>query len=603
LNFVRSAAEIRFRLGQEAVNLRSWVSPPDLPRDFGEPPSPLPGLPDPAVVAGLLRRSNFAQEVESIAEHALQGRYVLLGTLQECGISPEWRRDFVSGKVSGTPYFRRVPYLNGSAVGDHKAIWELNRHQYLVAMAQAWRFSGRREFLDGIEALLSSWYAANPPWCGINWCSALEIAFRAWSWIWVWHIAGADLPVLARRGLLQALYRHGCYLEHNLSHYFSPNTHLLGEAVVLDALGRLFPEFPRSAHWRETGTSIVRRQLESQVRSDGSHFEQSTYYHVYALDMFLAHYAMAREPVPAKLARMGEFLHALLGPQRVMPFLGDDDGGRFFYPYGPGSQFGRATLATCAVLLSRDDWSRTAGELHPQAAWWLGEVALRDTGGGAPPSSAFFPDTGLWIVTRGDLHLIADAGPFGPAAAGHSHSDTLSLVLRIGQEELLIDSGTFTYLGDAAARDCFRSSAAHNTVRAGGFDQAKPAGPFRWVDKPRVRVIARGEDFLEAECVASGFTHRRRFELGTDCLVITDFVEGPPPFEQFWHFGVNAELIEPGKYRIGSSAELVIPAGAEARLESSWRSKMYGQKEAAPELRVTLSGAGPHVTQIYFTSN
>ena len=66
---------------------------------------------------------------------------------------------------------------------------------------------------------------------------------------------------------------------------------------------------------------------------------------------------------------------------------------------------------------------------------------------------------------------------------------------------------------------------------------------------------------------------------------------------------MNAELIEPGKYRVGSSAELVIPVGSAARLEPGWRSKTYGRKEAAPELRVTLSGAGPHVTRIYFTSN
>ena len=601
---MRSAAEIRFRLGQEAVNLRSWVSPPELPRDFVEPPSPLPGLPDPASVIDLLWGSAFAQEVESIAEHALQGRYVLLGTLQECGISPAWRRDIVSGKASGTPYFRRVPYLNGAVVGDHKVIWELNRHQYLMAMAQAWRFTKRREFLDGIEALLASWYAANPPWRGINWCSALEIAFRAWSWIWIWHIAGADLSVPARRDLLQALYRHGCYLEHNLSYYFAPNTHLLGEAVVLDALGRLFPEFPRFAYWRDLGTAVTRRQLESQVRDDGSHFEQSTYYHVYALDMFLAHYAIAREPAPEKLVRMGEFLHALLGPQREIAFLGDDDGGRFFHAYGPGSQFGRATLATCGVMLARADWSRTAADLHPQAAWWLGESALRETGWGAPPGSAFFPGTGLWIVTRGDLHLIADGGPFGPAGAGHSHSDALSLVLRIGQEEILIDSGTFTYLGDPVARDRFRSSAAHNTVRTGGLDQATAVKPFRWVDKAQVRVIDRGEDFLEAECVARDFTHRRRFELGTEDLVIIDNVTGPAPIEQFWHFGVNAKLISPGIYRVGSSVELSIPTGAEARLETegefSWRSREYGQREAATVLRVVLTGAGPHVTRIAF---
>ena len=162
----------------------------------------------------------------------MNGRYVLFGEPQEWGISPEWRRDIVSGKVSGTAYFRRVPYLNSAVTGDHKVIWELNRHQYLIALAQAWRFTQRREFLDRVEALLSSWQAANPPWSGINWCSALEVAFRAWSWIWVWHLAGQALSAAARRDLLRALYQHGYHLEHNLSFYFSPNTHLLGEAMV-----------------------------------------------------------------------------------------------------------------------------------------------------------------------------------------------------------------------------------------------------------------------------------------------------------------------------------------------------------------------------------
>ena len=600
---MRSTAEILFRLRQEATNLRCWVSPPDLPRDFAEPPSPLPGLPDLTAVVDRLRGSAFAQEVEAVAEHALNGRYVLFGEPQDWGIEPEWRRDVVSGKVSGTAYFRRVPYLNSALTGDHKVIWELNRHQYLVALAQAWRFTGRHDFLDRIEALLSSWYAANPPWSGINWCSALEVAFRAWSWIWVWHLAGQALSPAARRDLLRALYQHGYYLLHNLSFYFSPNTHLLGEAIVLDALGRLFPQFPRSAQWRNLGTSIAAKHLESQVQNDGSYFEQSTYYHVYALDMFLAHYLLARGPIPEKVARMAQFLHALLGPQREIPFLGDDDGGRFFHPYGAGPQFGRATLATCAVLFRRPEWAGAAADLQQQAAWWIGESALQGADYGVPPATAFFPDTGLWIVTRGNLHLIADAGPFGRGSGGHSHSDTLSLVLRIGVEELLVDSGTYSYLGNPASRERFRSSAAHNTLRAGGFDQATSAGPFRWTDKPTVRVIERGEHVLEAECVARAFTHRRRFELGTDCLVITDSIEGPPPIEQFWHFGVNTGLVAPGKYRIGSSAELLIPTGAEARLEPGWRSKMYGQHEPAQELRVTLCGAGSYVTRIYFTSN
>ena len=31
---------------------------------------------------------------------------------------------------------------------------------------------------------------------------------------------------------------------------------------------------------------------------------------------------------------MAEYLHSLLGPSGSLSFFGDDDGGRFFHPYG-----------------------------------------------------------------------------------------------------------------------------------------------------------------------------------------------------------------------------------------------------------------------------
>ena len=66
-----------------------------------------------------------------------------------------------------------------------------------------------------------------------------------------------------------------------------------GEAVSLHALGVLFPKFGRAARWAKIGSEIVLRQMTEQVRDDGSHFEQSSYYHVYALDLFLFHQILA----------------------------------------------------------------------------------------------------------------------------------------------------------------------------------------------------------------------------------------------------------------------------------------------------------------------
>ena len=64
-----------------------------------------------------------------------------------------------------------------------------------------------------------------------------------------------------RGRFLTELYRHGLHLDANLSVYFSPNTHLLGEAVALHALGVLFPLFPGAHDWAKRGARIVAEQM------------------------------------------------------------------------------------------------------------------------------------------------------------------------------------------------------------------------------------------------------------------------------------------------------------------------------------------------------
>src|ERR1019366_4912616 len=126
---------------------------------------------------------------------------------------------------------------------------------------------------------MESWLDGNPFLRGINWASALEVAMRALSWAWLWHMAGDEMP------------------------------------VALRARGVLYPEFPRAARWVETGGRIVEQQMERQVRGDGSHFEQSAYYHLYALDFFLLYRVLAKPPgtYDARLVAMAGYLDALLG--------------------------------------------------------------------------------------------------------------------------------------------------------------------------------------------------------------------------------------------------------------------------------------------------
>jgi len=573
------------------------------------PEIPLRPLPARDELARLLSGCGHRDQIEHIATGIAEHRFPLLGKTVQVGPDIQWRRDPIHGHETGTAYFRRIPYLDFDVAGDHKFVWELNRHQHLVLLAQALTVTGDNRWFQEIELQLESWWAQNPFQRGINWASALEVAFRSLSWIWIYHLAADRMRPSFVQRFLTELYRHGCHLECNLSVYFSANTHLLGEAVALHALGLLFPQFSRSGRWRRMGREIVRAQMMVQVRPDGSHFEQSSYYHVYATDMFLFHHVL--EPAPAsyveRLGGMAEYLASLMDDDGVIPLIGDDDGGRFFYPFGCRQRFGRATLATCAAVLKRSDLLLDGADIWEQAVWWLGRAPLRlepavssDTRAGR-----LYRDAGLAVFRSPGTHVTFDAGPFGKGSGGHSHADTLSITVRHLGEDILADAGTFTYVSSPEWRRWFRGTAAHNTVRFNGGDQATQTGPFRWTDPPTVHIIEwEGNGHIVAECSYREFTHRRAVRLTPDFLVVTDHLDGPAgehEIEQFWHAGAGVSVAaEPGQgnvYRIGSHARLAVPPESDVNVEhgdpNGWISTEFASRQEATAIIVRRSARLP----------
>jgi hypothetical protein len=602
---MRDRQELLFRLRQETANLRLFLAgvrhTPGIPAE-----GPLPLLPDPEAVAARLRNSGYSEAVVRIAGQVLQHQFPLLTLTVSTGPSIDWQSDPAHPERNGLGWRRRalsrlIPYMAAGRFGDYKIIWELNRHQHLPLLAEAWLLTGRREYLEEIERQLQGWRAANRPGAGMNWASALEVAFRALSWIWTWHLASGSLSAETRTLLVHGLEEHARFLEYNLSFYHSPNTHLIGEALALEATGVLFPHFRKARDWSAQGGAILDAELDRQVRADGGHFEQSTYYHVYTLDMFLFHGLLAQRHDRAfleRLRQMARYLAALAGPAGRIPLIGDDDGGRFFHPYGNRQEFCRATLATCGVLLDEPQWVFSEENLAEQAVWWVGTGAFETKRASAAVASTLFPDTGIAVLAAGDRQIVMDVGPFGPGNAGHSHADTLSVVVSAGDEQLLVDPGTYTYILDREDRDRFRGTAAHNTIRIDGRDQALPVNPFRWAAVPDVRILqwqsTRARDFISAACRYAGFCHTRAVLFAKpDVLLIADWITGAGgehTLEQFWHAGAALRL-SGNRLLVGTSASLLIAPAAPITIEEGgefgWRSPGLGTRYPSPVARIT----------------
>jgi glycosyltransferase involved in cell wall biosynthesis len=569
-----------------------------------------------------LLKQRLPENVEAIlqqAERICGHRFDLLGYEGlDYGREIDWHCDRVHNQRAPRKPWFKIRYLDFTKVGDSKITWELNRHQHLVTLAKAYRLTGNEKFATELFRQWQHWHEENSYPIGVNWASSLEVGVRSLSWLWVYFLlAGSTAMRDYRTEWLRALSVNGRHIETYLSTYFSPNTHLLGEGVALFFIGTLCPELQSAERWKRRGWEIVLREAERQVQADGLHFEQSTYYHVYALDFFL-HAGMLASindvPVPPEFERTLErMLDALCTLGRVgAPLrLGDDDGGRVFDPRRNRAEHLLDPLATGAVLFGRGDFKRVASGLREETLWLLGEqgVAEFDRLPAKDPAqgSVALQAGGLYLMTNAELkqQLVIDAGPQGAFAAGHGHADALSVCVNSRGHALLIDPGTFEYVGADSVRDAFRGTSAHNTLVVDGVDQTEPKGPFGWTKLPSVKAEKwiQGHSFDLFVGSHDGYgrlerpvVHRRWvFSLKGKFWLVRDVAlgAGEHQLDLFWH-------LSPELSARGGAAGVFVDAGGRAGLRvlageghdwlqhvrpQSW-SPVYGRKEPANVLHL-----------------
>ena len=593
-----------------------------------------PALDDPAGAAAVLRERwpEAAAALLDEAGRAGAGRFDLLGHRNLSFGNPiDWQLDPLTGRRARLVPSSRLPYLDPAEVGDHKVVWELGRHQHLVTMAQAYALTADDAWAEALLARLTHWIDANPPKRGMHWASSLEVSFRAIAWTWALHLirrSPALTPERYRRALA-LLHLHARHLAVHLSTYFSPNTHLTGEALGLVYVGSHFPELAGAPRWTGQGTAVLRAELDRQVRSDGVYFEQSTYYHRYTTDFYLHFALLARqagqafdESLRAPLSALLDHIVALMRPDRRWPLVGDDDGGRILILNRRDSNDFRDTVALGGALLERPDYCFAAGAPAPELVWLLGSggPARFDRIGRAEPAvPTAFPVGGYFVMRDGwedtANYLLADCGPVGGLNGGHGHADTLAVEVVALGSPIFVDPGTFTYVAGAADRNEFRMSSAHSTVTVAGESSSMPATPFRWSTRAEARVHRwdsdREVDYLDGS--HDGYarldppaTHRREILfLRGRCWVVRDEVRGGAhPFEVRWHAapGVTATPADARNCRFrapaGPGLELAVSAG-ELSLEPARSSPGFGvaQPSTMGVVRVA-AGAGSRIVTV-----
>jgi hypothetical protein len=427
-----------------------------------------------------------------------------------------------------------------------------------------------------------------------------------------------------RAELAPALAFHGRYIERYLSTYFSPNTHLLGEAVALFFLGTLYPQMLGAARWKEAGWKILLHEATRQVRPDGVYFEQSLYYHVYALDFFLYSRLLAArngiEIPPAFDAVLERMLAVVAALAQAGPAegFGDDDGGRLWNARRNRTEHMTDPLALGAVMYSREF---SGSRLTEEVIWLFGNQAVEKLARAhaSPPASTArslaFPDAGLYVLADSQPYaqaIVVDAGPQGVGRSGHGHADALSLRLTMDGGRWLVDAGSGVYISkDPADRNTFRGTGAHNTVRVDEVDQAVADEPFSWTHIPTTQAEnwVAGKSFTYFVGSHNGYArladpvlHRRHvLNIAGGVWLVRDVALGKTEHELEirWHFAPDLEVRNAGSGRVDISRSgaasgqsgliLIVPEEtvwqSATEVSRTLLSPAYGAYQPAPVVR------------------
>lgn len=580
------------------------------------------------------------QGTRDSADKACAHIFDLLGSGEvDLGPTIDWSRDFKSGYRWPNQYFRDIVRVRPGDNSDIKVTRELSRCQHFTVLGKAYWYTADEKYAREFRDQISNWIDENPFMRSVNWDCTMDVAIRAVNWLWGWAFFRTSEAIDEgfRRKLLGSFLAHGRYIRNNLEFFESlekgsrvrvNGNHYLSDLAGLVFLGVLLPELKETRDWRDFALEELWRELGEQVYPDGCCYESSISYHRLSLEIFLTCAILCQKndiEVPGSawsaLEQMLEFVAAYTRPDGKAPVVGDADDGRLQILGAQAIDDHRYLLSAGAVIFERPDFKLAAGEFHEETLWLLGpeakEVWERVLIGEVPDSRGF-PCVGFYVMRAGDLYLFSDCGDTGIRGHGsHDHSDPLSFELSAHGRVFVVDPGSYVYSASPEWRNCFRSTAWHNTVRVDGQEANRfdPEELFAIENdaRPEVSVWESDErhDFLDArhfgyERLPDPVTHRRRvfFDKSAALWQIRDDIIGRREHwvEWFFHFaaGIPIEIVEDGVVMTscaeGSNLTFKIrdvPEDAELELLDGWVSKRYGVKERNRVLRISMKRSLP----------
>ena len=350
--------------------------------------------------------------------------------------------------------------------GDPEWLYAMNRHTCFVNLGKAWQYTKEKKYARKYAELIEDWIdrvPLTPQSEGDTWRS-LEAGLRCEYWLRALKLF-EDSPVVTpalREKIHQTLLVHGEYLTRKYNHFHELSNWGTLQDHGLFLLGVYFSK----EEWIQLALKRLDLNIHRSVMADGSQWEQSPMYHCEVLHAAIDTLQIARQnaiSVPRRfeqnILQMCQALTAWVTPDGRLLCQSDSD-----------DTNARDILVQGALLFEDCQLKTAAGKDFLEENYWdFGPEKLQQyqeiAGCAEGMASSALVDSGNYLLrsnfTEDSGYLHFHCGCMG---SGHGHADQLHIDAGIGGEDVLIDSGRYTYV-DNAVRKQLKEPAAHNTTR------------------------------------------------------------------------------------------------------------------------------------------
>lgn len=505
-------------------------------------------------------------------------------------------------------------------VQDNELRWQLHRHKWFTPMGKAYRLSGDEKYAKEWAYQYVDWIEKNPLTRvekeEYELVSAGEVKGNAENVRFAWRplevsnrlqdqtcqfLLFVSASAFTPEFLTQFLVNYHRHAVHILDNYSDQGNHLLFEAQRMVYAGTFFPEFKDAAAWRESGISILNREIKKQVYADGGQYELDPHYHLAAINIFCKALRMAdvngfRQEFPAEYVNtvksMIEFYTNICFPDYSNPCFSD-------------AKMGDRP----AEIRNYQEWLR----IFPDSEW-IRYYATEGREGAPLPNlshgalaSGFFTFRNGW--KQDATVMVVKAGPKGE---WHCQPDNGTFELWFNGRNLFPDSGSYVYAGDAEVmklRNWFRRTNVHNTLTLDGKNLETTESVTKlWKSEGDEQILVTENPHYE------GLKHRRSvFFIDNSYFVIVDEAVGDATGAVNLNYNLcegtvnidKKQLILTSAFEGESNVKLQCfpEKKASLREKEGWRSIAYRQREPRTAVSFDVEKTSPeavrYITVIY----